>query len=59
MSKSENVVNPDDVIKEYGADTLRLYEMFMDLNKINSETEMIEGSKDFRRVWRMYYMPIW
>ena len=30
MSKSKgNVVNPDDVIKEYGADTLRLYEMFM------------------------------
>lgn len=30
MSKSRgNVVNPDDVIKEYGADTLRLYEMFM------------------------------
>ena len=30
MSKSRgNVVNPDDVIKEYGADTLRLFEMFM------------------------------
>ncbi len=30
MSKSKgNVINPDDVIKEYGADTLRLYEMFM------------------------------
>jgi leucyl-tRNA synthetase len=30
MSKSRgNVVNPDDVVKEYGADALRLYEMFM------------------------------
>ena len=30
MSKSKgNVVNPDDIIEEYGADTLRLYEMFM------------------------------
>lgn len=30
MSKSRgNVVNPDDVITEYGADSLRLYEMFM------------------------------
>ena len=30
MSKSlKNVVNPDDVVKKYGADSLRLYEMFM------------------------------
>ena len=30
MSKSKgNVVNPDDVVREYGADTLRVYEMFM------------------------------
>ena len=30
MSKSRgNVINPDDVVKEYGADTLRLYEMFI------------------------------
>lgn len=30
MSKSRgNVVNPDDVVSEYGADSLRLYEMFM------------------------------
>lgn len=30
MSKSRgNVINPDDVISEYGADSLRLYEMFM------------------------------
>ena len=30
MSKSRgNVINPDDIIEEYGADTMRLYEMFM------------------------------
>jgi len=30
MSKSRgNVINPDDVVSEYGADSLRLYEMFM------------------------------
>ena len=30
MSKSRgNVVNPDDIVKEYGADTMRLYEMFI------------------------------
>ena len=30
MSKSlKNVVNPDDVVEQYGADTLRVYEMFM------------------------------
>ena len=30
MSKSRgNVINPDDVVKDYGADALRLYEMFM------------------------------
>ena len=30
MSKSKgNVINPDDMVKEYGADALRLYEMFM------------------------------
>ncbi|HHT39875.1 MAG: leucine--tRNA ligase [Acholeplasmatales bacterium] len=62
MSKSRgNVVNPDDVIKEYGADTLRLYEMFMGPLTQDKpwQTEMIEGSKRFlERVWRMYYMPI-
>ena len=30
MSKSlKNVINPDDIVREYGADTLRLYEMYM------------------------------
>ncbi len=62
MSKSRgNVVNPDDVINEYGADTLRLYEMFMGPLTQDKpwQTEMIEGSKRFlERVWRMYALPI-
>ena len=62
MSKSRgNVINPDDVINEYGADTLRLYEMFMGPLTQDKpwQTEMIEGSKRFlERVWRMYYLPI-
>jgi leucyl-tRNA synthetase len=58
MSKSRgNVVNPDDVIKGYGADTLRLYEMFMgpfDAVKPWS-TKNIEGCFRFlQKVWRIY-----
>lgn len=50
MSKSlKNVVNPDDVVKRYGADTLRVYEMFMgplDASIAWSE-EGLEGSRKF------------
>jgi len=58
MSKSRgNVINPNDIVNEYGADTLRLYEMFMgplqDAKPWN--TKNIEGSKKFiDRVWRLY-----
>ncbi len=58
MSKSRgNVVNPDDIIKEYGADSLRLYEMFLgpleDQKPWN--TRGIEGVFRFlRKVWREY-----
>ena len=57
MSKSRgNVVNPDDVVAKYGADTLRLYEMFMgplDASIAWSETGL-EGSRKFLdRVWRL------
>lgn len=57
MSKSRgNVVNPDDVVKKYGADTLRLYEMFMgplDASIAWSENGL-EGSRKFlERVWRL------
>ena len=57
MSKSKgNVVNPDDVVRQYGADTLRLYEMFMgplDASIAWSE-KGLEGSRKFlERVWRL------
>lgn len=57
MSKSKgNVINPDDVVRRYGADTLRLYEMFMgplDASIAWSENGL-EGSRKFLdRVWRL------
>lgn len=58
MSKSRgNVVNPDDVVEAYGADTLRLYEMFMgplDASIAWSENGL-EGSRKFLdRIWRLF-----
>lgn len=58
MSKSKgNVVNPDTVVEKYGADTLRVYEMFMgplDASIAWSENGL-EGSRRFlERVWRLY-----
>lgn len=60
MSKSRgNVVNPDDIIKEMGADALRLYEMFMgafDQTKPWS-TQGARGARRFlERVWRLQNM---
>ncbi|MEG1942624.1 MAG: class I tRNA ligase family protein, partial [Angelakisella sp.] len=55
MSKSKgNVINPDDIVSEYGADTLRVYEMFIgDFEKTAPwNTSSIRGSKRFlERVW--------
>ena len=51
-----NVVNPDDVVKEYGADSLRLYEMFMGPfdQPIPWDTRNIIGVKRFlERVWKL------
>ena len=57
MSKSRgNVVNPDDVVNEYGADTLRLYEMFMGPLEAAKpwSTKGLEGARKFLdRVWRL------
>jgi len=55
-----NVVNPDDIVAEYGADTLRLYEMFMgplaDSKPWNPRD--IPGCRRFvERVWRLYVDP--
>lgn len=58
MSKSlGNVVNPDDVTKEYGADALRLFEMFMGpLEEMKPwSTKGVEGVFRFlNRIWRLY-----
>jgi len=57
MSKSRgNVVNPDDIVREYGADTLRLYEMFIgDFEKAAPwSSASIKGCKRFLdRVWAL------
>ncbi len=58
MSKSKgNVINPDDMVKQYGADSLRIYEMFMGpIDAVKPwDITGIEGSKKFLdRVWRLY-----
>ena len=57
MSKSRgNVVNPDDIVNEYGADTMRLYEMFIgDFEKAAPwNTSSIKGCKRFlERIWAL------
>jgi leucyl-tRNA synthetase len=59
MSKSRgNVVNPDDVVREYGADALRLYEMFMGpLEQVKPwQMKGVEGvSRFLARVWRVAF----
>ena len=59
MSKSKfNVVNPDDIIERYGADTLRLYEMFLGPLEQSKpwNTNGIEGVFKFlRKVWRLFH----
>ena len=59
MSKSlYNVVNPDDVIEQYGADTLRLYEMFLGpLEQFKPwNTNGIDGVYKFlRKLWRLFH----
>ena len=58
MSKSKgNVINPDDMVREYGADALRLYEMFMGPIDAAKPWDItgIEGTKKFLdRIWRLY-----
>ena len=58
MSKSKgNVVNPDDVVESYGADTLRTYEMFMgplDASIAWSENGLSGSAKFLDRVWNLF-----
>ncbi len=59
MSKSKlNVITPDDIITKYGADCLRLYEMFLGPLELPKpwNTNGIEGvSKFIRKLWRLYH----
>ncbi len=62
MSKSRgNVVNPDDIVRDYGADTLRTYEMFIgafDLSASWSE-DGVKGCRRFlERVWKLQDMTV-
>ena len=61
MSKSRgNVINPDDILEEYGADAFRLYEMFMGpLEMVKPwHTKGVEGVYRFLgRVWRLFVAP--
>lgn len=59
MSKSKyNVVNPDEVVAEYGADCFRLYEMFLGPIELSKpwDTQGIDGvSRFIRKLWRMFF----
>ena len=63
MSKSKfNVVNPDDIIERYGADTLRMYEMFLGPLEQSKpwNTNGIEGVFKFlRKFWRLFHNEAW
>lgn len=58
MSKSKgNVINPDDVVREFGADSIRLYEMFMGpfSEAISWNTEGVSGVRRFlEKVWKLF-----
>ncbi len=62
MSKSRgNVINPDDVINEHGADTLRMYEMFLGPLAVDKpwNTQSIFGVRRFlEKVWRLFEKPV-
>lgn len=59
MSKSMfNVVNPDDIVEQYGADTLRLYEMFLGPVEASKpwDTNGIDGCHRFlKKFWALFY----
>lgn len=59
MSKSyHNVVNPDDIVEKYGADTLRLYEMFLGPLELSKPWDMngIDGvSRFLRKFWSLFF----
>ena len=62
MSKSlKNVINPDDVIREYGADSVRMYEMFMgplEVSKPWNTKGLVGVSRFLEKVWAMGEKPL-
>ncbi|OPJ59177.1 leucine--tRNA ligase [Clostridium oryzae] len=62
MSKSRgNVINPDDIVNEFGADTLRTYEMFIGAFELNASWSQqgVRGCRRFlERVWRLQDMVV-
>lgn len=62
MSKSRgNVINPDDIVNEYGADTLRTYEMFIGAFDLSAawSNEGVKGCRRFlERVWKLQDMLV-
>ncbi|MDR0322255.1 MAG: leucine--tRNA ligase [Treponema sp.] len=62
MSKSRgNVINPDDVLKEYGADSMRIYEMFMGPLEVSKPWNMagvVGVSRFLERLWAIGEKPI-
>jgi len=62
MGKSlKNVVNPDEIVREYGADTLRLYEMYMgplEASKAWNTRDIIGVHRFLQRVWRLVIEPM-
>ena len=62
MSKSKfNVDNPDDIVNKYGADTFRMYEMFLGPVEMSKpwDTKGIEGVHRFlRKLWRLFFDDI-
>ncbi|MFY9310565.1 MAG: class I tRNA ligase family protein [Bacteroidia bacterium] len=63
MSKSKwNVVSPDSMVEQYGADCLRLYEMFLGPLELSKpwNTNGITGVSNFmRKLWRLYHTTDW
>ena len=56
----EYVVNPDDIVRDFGADTLRLYEMFMGPLEVSKQVEPagVEGARRFiGRVFKYFTEP--
>ncbi|MDR0718174.1 MAG: leucine--tRNA ligase [Treponema sp.] len=62
MSKSlKNIINPDEIVRDYGADSLRVYEMFMgplEVSKPWSTAGLIGVSRFLERVWALSEKPI-